>query len=75
MDTTPCRYCGLPIAFVRTAAGALMPLDPQEDAEGNVVLVDGHAKVVGPRDLFSQDEGPRYKTHFATCKLYRRKKP
>ena len=64
--TTPsratCRSCGAPILWVVSAAPT--PVD-----DGNVTL-DGLTATVHPAgqgDLLG-DAGPRYRSHFATCK-------
>ena len=74
-----CRSCGAKILWVRTAAtNALMPLDAEPCADGNIVLRDEKAHVL-KGDLFAGAEGggPRYKSHFACCpnaRKHRKKK-
>jgi hypothetical protein len=36
--TAPCRSCKAPIIWARTAAGKLMPVDPEPTEGGNVEL-------------------------------------
>ena len=72
--TTPsratCRSCGAPILWVVSAAsGKAMPVDADPVEDGNVTL-DGLTATVHPAgqgDLLG-DAGPRYRSHFATCK-------
>jgi hypothetical protein len=57
-----CKSCGAAIEWVKSAkTGKAMPLDAAPAADGNLVVIDGvaHAAMVG--------EGPRRKSHFATC--------
>lgn len=62
-----CRSCGKTIWWLTTTAGNTMPVDPEEVPDGNIVLVDGKAHTLRG-DLFEEKhEGPRYKSHFATC--------
>lgn len=74
-----CRTCKAPILWVRSATtGSLMPLDAEPVEDGNIWLVDGMAHV-HHGSLFEEmlPEGPRYKSHFATClspELHRKKK-
>ena len=72
-----CRSCGAPILWVLTAAGNKQPLDAEPVKDGNIILVDGVAHTLRG-DLFEEKhDGPRYKSHFATCpnsKEHRRKK-
>lgn len=77
-----------PILRVLTLGGALMPLNPDPDPEGNVVLVPGpnglgvRARVIdaGAASYTSQELdafGDRYQPHWATCpdqKLFRDRK-
>jgi hypothetical protein len=65
-----CRSCGAPIVWATSqATGKPMPLDPDPAADGNLVLMEGEARVLttGER-LRAQEAGTvRYKSHFATC--------
>lgn len=79
MDSRPCRSCGKQVLWVRTKAGELMPLDPEPNPNGNIILLDGVAITKGSGGLFepSMPEGPAYLSHFATCPhadQWRRKK-
>lgn len=78
MQQAKCRSCGAVIYWVRTeATDALMPIDAVPVDDGNVVLVNEKARYM-KGDLFeAKTEGPRYKSHFATCpnaKQHRKKK-
>lgn len=69
MQPAKCRTCGAEILWLRTAAtGALMPIDRVPVVDGNVAILDGKAHVI-KGDLFEPmiEDGPRYKSHFATC--------
>jgi hypothetical protein len=64
-----CRSCGAAVLWVRSATtGALMPLDAVPCEDGNISLVVGMAHV-HHGSLFEEmlPEGPRFKSHFATC--------
>jgi hypothetical protein len=63
-----CRSCGAELIWVRTAAtGTLMPLDAKPAEDGNTVIKDGVAHVL-KGDLFEEFlDGPKHKSHFATC--------
>jgi hypothetical protein len=60
-----CRSCGADVVFVPTPKGKLMPLDPDERSDGNVVIeADGKARVLPAGDPYT---GPRFVSHFSTC--------
>ena len=62
-----CRACKKPVLWYTTTLGAVMPLDPEPCDDGNVVIVDGKALSL-KGDLWEEHhDGPRYKSHFATC--------
>lgn len=69
-----CRSCAASIVWALTDAEKAMPIDPKPAADGNVRLTQvGNAPhdtikatVLGPLEL-TAEEGPLYKTHFATC--------
>jgi hypothetical protein len=61
-----CRSCGAEILWARTTSGKPMPLDREPSANGNVLLRDGVAQVLGPLDVAVTGE-PLYLSHFATC--------
>ena len=62
-----CRSCGALITWVRTTTGALMPLDADPVAGGNIVIKDGIAHTL-KGDLFEEMlDGLRYQSHFVSC--------
>jgi prepilin-type processing-associated H-X9-DG protein len=68
--TQTCKHCGAPIRWVRTAKHyKWMPLDPDPDQRGNVLLVDGHAHVIDGEGLaWSRHHAEAlYRAHFASC--------
>lgn len=70
-----CRSCGQPMRWVTTAAtGKAMPLDPEPDPAGNVVLSSdllggASAQVLGAGEAFGARERGEtlYMAHHATC--------
>lgn len=63
-----CDSCRAPIFWAVTAAGKKMPLDAEPVADGNVVLIDGRAKVLTKKQLAGGGiTVPRYTPHHATC--------
>lgn len=68
---TRCRSCQAPIRFARTKNGKPMPLDPEPDPVGNVVIdANGTAHVAATADQRSLAEHmgwPLYMPHHATC--------
>lgn len=65
-----CRACGATIVWERTTAGKAMPLDEPPTAEGNVLVRDGVAHVLGPLDKEALDPAVRQQLrmpHHATC--------
>lgn len=74
-----CKSCDAEVMFVSSATtGKLQILDATPAANGNIVIVDGKAKVIPKGDLFAgEHEGPRYLDHHASCPdaaKWRRKK-
>lgn len=66
---TRCRSCGAAIEFARTVNNRAIPLDAEPNAEGNVVIRDGVAHVLGPMELLlvlGAGEALRM-PHHATC--------
>jgi len=59
-----CRSCDAHIAWVRTPAGKLMPLDAQPNPAGNVEVRDGVAIVHHQPPLTAED---LFMSHHATC--------
>jgi len=81
MKTSPCKGCGRPLYWVKTANGSPHPLDAEPTPDGNAVIIGGvvHFK---RGDLFEEmidDALPRYRSHFETCpeaaKFRRRARP
>jgi hypothetical protein len=73
-----CAGCHQAVLWARTKeTGHLMPVNPEPDPSGNIVFEDGKI-VVLTKSLFEKaPDGPRYVSHFATCKdhlSYKRKK-
>ena len=60
-----CRDCQALVRWVRTGAGRVMPIDPEPNPHGNVVIVLGAAEVIDVRT--SVTTRPRYMPHFASC--------
>ncbi len=54
------------IRWVKTAAGKNMPIDPDPSFKGNIRLDDHDVAFVGKAGAHL--DGPRYLSHFATCK-------
>lgn len=68
-----CKSCNAPIVWAKTAEGKPMPLDPIPKTGGNIIVVDGVAKVVPVQNV-----GEAFVSHFATCpdsNKHRKKKP
>ena len=73
--TTPCRFCGKPIIFIKTQRGKSMPLDPDPvpfipDAAGWNIYVTPDGEVIHgcPVTAVDREPGePGYISHFATC--------
>ncbi len=73
---TTCRSCGAPVLWAVTAAGKRIPLDPEPQPDGNVVIASEvhprtsvecvHAEVVPARSAIHPDR-LRYQAHFASC--------
>jgi hypothetical protein len=68
MDTKPCRACGAPMVWVRTAKGKAMPLDAEPTPDGAFVFdgdpEDRRVTCIGEKAVYS---GERFTSHFATC--------
>lgn len=69
--------CSAGITWVRTANGRPMPLDPEPDPKGNVVLVNGLAVVLGGKGAegVAAVDATRYMPHFVTCADPPQRKP
>ena len=66
MTTTPCKSCGAPLIWAKTAKGKRIPLDAEPRADGTLALRDGTAVTVGPAPFCGYDD-TRYICHFGTC--------
>ncbi len=66
-----CRYCGKSLRWADTTNGSKMPLNPEPDPTGNVVIENGYARVLRASD--PSNGRTRYKSHFATCEKYVRR--
>ena len=72
---TKCKYCGKPIAFIKTTAGKSMPVDPEpvefwpEFLGEKFVLMDGsvHSGMRIPERVKVGSEEIGYISHFSTC--------
>ena len=72
---TKCRYCGKPIAFIKTAAGKSMPVDTEpvefwpEFLGEKFVTADGSVKsgMRIPERVKTGAEETGYISHFSTC--------
>ena len=61
-----CRTCRQPILWAVTTTGRRIPVDVHPTERGNLTLVtDGHQLIAG---VHVDADGPRYLSHFATCK-------
>ena len=66
--SVPCRSCGTPVVWARTATGKAMPVDAAPDPKGNLVLV--WARTVVEARVVRGDAPHGYPlrlSHFATC--------
>jgi hypothetical protein len=57
----------MPIRWVKTPAGKMMPLDEKPVLDGNLVVIDGVATAGGDQESILYGDGFRYVSHFATC--------
>jgi hypothetical protein len=64
--TGKCRACDAPIAWRRTVNGKGMPLDPEADPNG-IVIVDGDHCHVLHKDDDPEAFPVKHTSHFATC--------
>jgi hypothetical protein len=84
MERRRCRYCGKPMLMATTVAGRLMPLDPEPDPVGGVVLerarnesgdeLGARRARVLKKGEFVAPGAERYRTHFSTCPNYPRRR-
>lgn len=62
-----CRSCDAPIRWVKTATGRSMPIDPKPTQDGNLVIVDGVAKIYKPGEDGALFAPEKFLSHFASC--------
>lgn len=69
-----CRSCGARITWLKTAAGKSIPVDEDPAPDGNIVVDEGIARVLGREEMAQVKRTanelyfePRYRSHFATC--------
>lgn len=64
-----CRSCKQPILFALTRKGRRIPLDPDPVENGNIRLteVEGRKLPLARVVDGTENPGPRYRTHFASC--------
>ena len=75
-----CGTCGAEVIWCRTETGKRMPIDAKPCADGNLLLDASELlPTVRPVSRIGrvQQQGPLYKSHFATCKhaAHHRKAP
>ena len=69
-----CRDCDAPVRFVATASGKRMPIDIDPTPTGNVVILDGMARVLTADQLAQRNQpAQRFMPHAATCPRRRRR--
>ena len=63
-----CRSCRAWILWVQLRSGKKMPLDYVPSVDGNIIVENGFARVLGAVELSARPAGERRHTsHFATC--------
>jgi hypothetical protein len=75
MDVSQCRECHRDIVFGRTAAGKLMPMDPEpypdDDAAANLAVYRDHTTRLNVRVITADRPLERHEhramPHFASC--------
>lgn len=70
IPTRACSRCGRQIGWVTTSNGRRMPIDPEPNKDGNVIVRrEGRSRLVA--DVLSKDRprprGVAFMPHFATC--------
>jgi hypothetical protein len=76
--TTSCRRCGRPILWARLPRGRAVPLDPEPDDRGQVILLpDGRRGFpVEPGARYADDvQARRHWDHLSTCRGFARIRP
>lgn len=64
---TTCRWCGLPIRWVRTPAGRDVAINPRPDRWGDIVIPDVGSDIAWRRKLLPAWTGLRWMSHAVTC--------
>lgn len=65
-----CGACKERIIWAKTTAGRSMPLNPDPSPDGNVMLIEGVATVLGKHtseDVRLSGSEPLYVAHWSTC--------
>lgn len=64
-----CTTCRASIEFLTLAkSGARIPIDPGVADNGNIVVREGKAHVLGPDAIAALPPNtPRFRSHFVTC--------
>ncbi len=85
-EVVPCKSCGAPVTWVRTARGADMPVNALGDPAGNLLVTDGDDRPTSQAASRDLPTWPgvlslrvmRTTSHFATCpnaKYHRKARP
>jgi len=74
LPTTPCGRCGRPVSWCVSTNGNRIPLDPEPNESGNMIVAYRDGKLVGlvPHKDEPRPEGVGYMPHFATCPILNR---
>ncbi len=71
MNTTPCKSCGAAIWWVRMPSGAIMPLQAEPSASGNIRITGEREGETLAETLTALEaanyEGDKYTSHYADC--------
>lgn len=65
-----CRGCGAEMKMMPTASGKKIPLNPEPDPDGNLVIFAGKAHYASAEQQRAAREGKNvtlYSTHFSNC--------
>lgn len=76
--SSSCRTCGRPVVWARLPRGRAVPLDPEPDARGQVILLgDGRRALhVDPATRYGADvQARRHWNHLSTCRGFTRVRP
>lgn len=64
-----CKSCGARVIWARTEKGRSMPVDYTPLADGGNIRLDHGADAPIAVYVSGPQSGPRYVSHFATCKF------